>query len=105
MAERPALTPLHRAAAPRRRPLSATRPSPGDAAPLNELLALALRATSGRHAEAARNVVLTILFAQLLAGAGHEGPPHASPRAPRRGAVPRPRHAYRPTVTGRRPRG
>jgi hypothetical protein len=73
---------------------------------LDALLALALRATSGRHSEAARNVVLTILFAQLLAGAGHEGPPHASaPRPPRRGPTPRPRHAARSTVTGRRPRG
>jgi hypothetical protein len=72
---------------------------------LNELLVLALRASSGRHAEAARNVVLTILFLQMLAGAGHDGPPHASPRAPRRGHTPRPRHSYRPTVTGRRPRG
>jgi hypothetical protein len=72
---------------------------------LNELLVLALRASSGRHAEAARNVVLTILFLQMLAGAAHEGPPHAAVRAPRRGSVPRPRHSYRPTVTGRRPRG
>jgi hypothetical protein len=73
---------------------------------LDALLALALRTTSGRHAEAARNVVLTILLAQLLAGAGHEGPPHASaPRPPRRGPSPRPRHAHRTTVTGRRPRG
>jgi hypothetical protein len=73
---------------------------------LDGLLALALRASSGRHAEAARNVVLTILFAQLLAGAGHEGPPHASaPRPPRRGPSPRPRHAHRTSVMGRRPRG
>jgi len=72
---------------------------------LNELLVLALRASSGHHAEAARNVVLTMLFLQLLADAGHDGPPHASPRAPRRGYTPRPRHSYRPTVTGRRPRG
>lgn len=76
-----------------------------DAERLNALLALALRATTGPHAEAARNVVLTILFAQLLAGAAHDGPPHASARPPRRGPAPRPRLAYRPTVTGRRPRG
>jgi len=69
------------------------------------LLALALRASSGRHAEAARNVVLTIVLMQLLAGAGHEGPPHAAQRAPRRGHTPRPRHSHRATVTGRRPRG
>ncbi len=69
------------------------------------LLAVALRASSGRHAEAARNVVLTILLAQLLAGAAHEGPPHVARRPPRRGPAPRPRHAHRTTVTGRRPRG
>ena len=34
---------------------------------MNELLVLALRASSGRHSDAARNVVLTILFLQLLA--------------------------------------
>ena len=94
------------------RPLSARWSEPGARVPrlapdnLDALLALALRATSGRHAEAARNVVLTILFAQLLAGAGHEGPPHGSaPRPPRRGPSPRPRHAHRTSVTGRRPRG
>ena len=59
------------------------------------LLAVALRASSGRHAEAARNVVLTILLAQLLAGAAHEGPPHVARRPPRRGPAPRPRHAHR----------
>ena len=73
--------------------------------PCNELLVLALRASAGRHAEAARNVVLTIVFLQMLAGSGHDGPPHGSPRAPRRGDLPKARHAYRPTVTGRRPRG
>ena len=93
------------------RPLSAPWSGPALAARLvpdnfDALLALALRATAGRHAAAARNVVLTILFAQLLAGAGHEGPPHGSaPRPPRRGPSPRPRHAHRTSVTGRRPRG
>jgi hypothetical protein len=72
---------------------------------LNELLVLALRASHGRHAEAARNVVLTILFLQLLADAGHDGPPHAATRAPTRGPMPRPRLTHRPTFTGRRPRG
>jgi hypothetical protein len=72
---------------------------------LNELLVLALRATSGRHAEAARDVLLTIVFLQLLAASGHEGPPHAAMRAPRRGPVLRPRLSYSATVTGRRPRG
>jgi hypothetical protein len=90
---------------PAARPGSAARPASLEAHRLEELLVLALRATSGRHAEAARNVVLTILFAQLLAGAGHDGPPHASPRAPRRGPTPRPRHAHRTSLMGRRPRG
>lgn len=72
---------------------------------MNELLVLALRATSGRHAEAARDVLLTVLFLQILAASGHEGPPHAAQRAPRRGPMLRPRLSYRPTVTGRRPRG
>jgi hypothetical protein len=72
---------------------------------VTELLALALRASSGRHSEAARNVVLTILLLRLLADAGHAGPPHPTPRAPRRGAAPRPRHAHRTSLMGRRPRG
>ena len=72
---------------------------------LRELLVLALRASSGRHAEAARNVVWTILLAHLLADAGHEGPPHATPRAPRRGKAPKAHHAHRSALSGRRPRG
>jgi hypothetical protein len=72
---------------------------------LNELLALALRASTGRHSEAARNVVLTILLLQLLADADHQGPPHAALRPPRRGPTPRARHTYRTSVMGRRPRG
>ena len=56
------------------------------------LLALALRATSGRHAEAARNVVLTILFAQLLArrAATTARRTRRAPRPPRRGPRPAP---------------
>jgi hypothetical protein len=72
---------------------------------LNDLLVLALRASSGRHRDAARNVVLSILLLRLLAGAEHDGPPHPSWRPPRSGAGPRPRHAHRSSVTGRRPRG
>jgi len=72
---------------------------------LNELLVLALRATSGRHAEAARDVLLTLMFLQLLAASDHAGPPHVSSRAPRRAFAPRPRLSARATVTGRRPRG
>jgi hypothetical protein len=72
---------------------------------LNELYLLALRAARGNHAEAARNVILTILLAQLLAGAGHEGPPHASLRSPRHTRVPRSRLPRRGSVSGRRARG
>jgi hypothetical protein len=72
---------------------------------LNELLVLALRATSGRHADAARDVLLTVLLLELLAVADHAGPPHASSRAPRRVFSPRPRLSHRSSVTGRRPRG
>jgi hypothetical protein len=73
---------------------------------LDELFVLALRASAGhRHAEAARNVLLTILLAQLLAGAAHEGPPHPARRAPRRGPAPKTHRVRRGTVTGRRPRG
>ena len=45
---------------------------------MRALLLIALRASGGRgpHAEAARNVVLAILLAQMLAGAEHDGPPH-----------------------------
>jgi hypothetical protein len=72
-----------------------------------ELWLLALRASAGRgpYAEAARNVVLTILLAQLLAGADHEGPPHAPRRAPRHARPPRHRQPHRETLSGRRPRG
>jgi hypothetical protein len=85
--------------------VSAPRVAPADAARLRELLALALRASSGRHAEAARSVVLTILLAQLLADGGHDGPPHAARRAPHRGTTPRSHHAHRSALSGRRPRG
>jgi hypothetical protein len=72
---------------------------------LNELLVLALRASSGRHADAAREVLLTIILLQLLAGAAHEGPPHAHRRPPRRGPAPRTHRASRGSVSGRRARG
>jgi hypothetical protein len=50
-------------------------------------------------------VLLTILLAQLLADADHEGPPHPGRRAPRtlrahRSAAPR-----RGSISGRRARG
>jgi hypothetical protein len=83
---------------------TSSSPSSRDA---RAFLAFALRASSGRgpHAEAARNVVLAILLAQLLAGAGHEGPPHAARRAPRHARARRHRLPHRDTLSGRRPRG
>jgi hypothetical protein len=72
---------------------------------LNELLVLALRASSGRHAAAAQDVLLTIILLRLLADAAHEGPPHAAHRPPRRGPTPRSHRARRATITGRRARG
>ena len=72
---------------------------------MNELLVLALRASSGRHADAAREVLLTMILLQLLAGAAHEGPPHAARRPPRRGPAPRTHRARRGSITGRRARG
>src|SRR5215207_6362936 len=74
---------------------------------LRPLLLVALRASGGRgpHAEAARNVVLAILLAQLLAGAVHDGPPHPAWRAPRRVPARRTRVLRRGSLAGRRPRG
>jgi hypothetical protein len=69
------------------------------------LVALRARAGGGPHAEAARQVVLAIILAQLLAGAAHDGPPHPSARAPRRVRPRRHHMARRGSVTGRRPRG
>jgi hypothetical protein len=57
------------------------------------------------HAERARQVVLLILLAQLLAASQHDGPPHAAQRAPRRLGGRRFRRARIESVTGRRPRG
>ena len=78
--------------------------TPGE---LRALLTLALRASEGRgaHAEAARNVVLTILLAQLLAGAGEAALPLPAQRAPRHARPRRQRRAYRDSLAGRRPRG
>jgi hypothetical protein len=71
------------------------------------LLVIALRASggSGPHAEAARQVVLLVLVAQLLAGAQHDGPPHAAERAPRHLRARRSRRPHIESLSGRRPRG
>jgi hypothetical protein len=49
--------------------------------------------------------VLTILVAQLLAGADHAGPPHPARRPPRHTRASRHRVVYRDSLAGRRPRG
>jgi hypothetical protein len=74
---------------------------------LAPVLVIALRASggSGAHAERARQVVLLILFAQLLAAAEHDGPPHAAQRAPRQMRARRPRRPQMESLSGRRPRG
>ena len=71
------------------------------------LLLVALRASggSGAHAGAARQVVLLILLARLLADAQHDGPPHVSARAPHTVAPRRSRLPHRDSLAGRRPRG
>jgi hypothetical protein len=74
---------------------------------LGTFLAWALRAQAGRgpHAELARQVVLAVLVAQLLAGAQHESPPHAAWRVPRHARPKRQRLPHRGSLAGRRPRG
>jgi hypothetical protein len=67
--------------------------------------ALRVQGRGGPHGELARQVVLAMLFAQLLAGAQHDGPPHAGHRAPRHTRPRRQRTAYRDSLAGRRPRG
>jgi hypothetical protein len=69
------------------------------------LVTLRLSAGTGAHAAAARQVVTAILFAQLLASAGHAGPPHAAQRPPRRATPRRARLQHRDSLSGRRPRG
>jgi hypothetical protein len=74
---------------------------------LGTFLAWVLRAQAGRgpHAELARQVVLTVLVAQLLAASQHDRPPHAARRPPRQSRPRRQRVAYRESLSGRRPRG
>jgi hypothetical protein len=74
---------------------------------LRALLLVALRAQAGRgpHADAARQVVLAVLLAHILAGSAHDGPPHAARRAPRRMGGGRSRRFAHASLPGRRPRG
>ena len=71
------------------------------------LLMAALRASggSGPHAQAASQVLLLVLIAQLLADAGHDGPPHAAQRPPRHVRSRRSRRPHHDSLSGRRPRG
>ena len=74
---------------------------------ISSLLVIALRASGGTgpRAEAARQAVLLVLVAQLLAAAQHDGPPHPGQRAPKRDRARRSRRPRIESVTGRRPRG
>jgi hypothetical protein len=70
------------------------------------LAALRLQAGHGAHAEVARQVVLFLLFAELLGGAGHGRPPHPAWRTPVRDVPGRPgRRVARSSLAGRRARG
>ena len=59
----------------------------------------------GSHAEITRQVVLFVLLAEILAAAGHEGPPHRSWGPPRSERGCRGRRSFRESLAGRRPRG
>ena len=74
---------------------------------LRAVLLVAMRAQAGRgpHAEVARQVILAVLVAQMLAGAQHDGPPHAARRPPRHHRPRRTRVIQRGSLSGRRPRG
>ena len=74
---------------------------------LAPLLLVAVRASggTGAHAAAARQIVLLVLVSQLLADSQHDGPPHASARAPRQHRPPRSPLPHRDSLAGRRPRG
>ena len=64
-----------------------------------------LQAGDGPHAELARQVMLALLFAHLLAAGAHAGPPHAARRPPRHWGLRRQRLPHRESLSGRRPRG
>ena len=66
---------------------------------------LRIQARGGVHAELARQAVLFVLLAELLAAAGHDGPPHAPYGLPRAQRARHQRRAYRESLSGRRPRG
>ena len=68
-------------------------------------LALRIQRRGGPQTELARQVVLAVVFAQLLAAADHAGPPHAARRPPRDAGRRRQRLQHRDSLSGRRPRG
>jgi len=74
---------------------------------LASLLVIALRASggSGAHAEAARQMVLIVLIAELIAASQHDGPPHAAQRAPRQLHLRSSRRRQVESLSGHRPRG
>ena len=63
------------------------------------------QAGDGPHAEVARQVVVALLFAHLVAAGAHAGPPHASRRPPRGAGLRKQRLPHRESLSGRRPRG
>jgi hypothetical protein len=69
------------------------------------LAALRLHSRGGAHAELARQMVLFLLFAELLAGSGHARPPHRAFGPPRSDGRRSSRRAFRESLAGRRPRG
>jgi hypothetical protein len=69
------------------------------------LAALRAQAGTGPHSETARQVLLALLLAQLLAAADHAGPPHVTQRPPRQQRPRRRRMPRHESLSGRRPRG
>ena len=59
----------------------------------------------GTNAAITRQVVLFVLLAEILAAAGHEGPPHRSFGPPRSDRGRPGRRSVRESLAGRRPRG
>jgi hypothetical protein len=59
----------------------------------------------GTHAAITKQVVLFVLLAEILAAAGHDGPPHRPFGRPRSHPRPAGRRSFRESLAGRRPRG
>jgi hypothetical protein len=69
------------------------------------LLQVAQRLVWRGHPELARQVILCCMFAEALAAAGHDGPPHAPYGRPRSARGGDGRRTFRESLAGRRPRG